>query len=70
MVDTSYQQKQPVGMKIAFDIGGVLSKYPDTFRPIITALEAGGIECHIITDTTTEGGSLKKMVTVKVTKRA
>lgn len=37
-------------MKFAFDIGGVLSKYPDTFRPIIAALEAGGIECHIVTD--------------------
>jgi hypothetical protein len=37
-------------MKIAFDIGGVLSKYPDIFRPIVTALEKDGIECHIVTD--------------------
>ncbi len=27
-------------MKIAFDIGGVLSKYPDVFRPLVEALLA------------------------------
>jgi len=37
-------------VKVAFDIGGVLSKYPDTFRSLIAALESGGIECHIVTD--------------------
>lgn len=37
-------------LKVAFDIGGVLSKYPEIFRPILLALQAGGIECYIITD--------------------
>ena len=36
--------------RIAFDIGGVISKYPDFFRDAIAAFEAGGMECHIITD--------------------
>lgn len=36
--------------KIAFDIGGVLSKYPDFFRTLLPILEGGGIEIHVITD--------------------
>lgn len=38
-------------MKIAFDVGGVLSKYPDVFRPLLLALrDAPGIEVHVISD--------------------
>lgn len=37
-------------MKISFDIGGVLSKYPQIFRPMIIALIKGGVEVHVITD--------------------
>lgn len=37
-------------MRIAFDIGGVLSKYPDVLRPIISAMRKGGIEVFVITD--------------------
>lgn len=37
-------------VRVAFDIGGVLSKYPDLLRPIALALVAGGAEVHIITD--------------------
>lgn len=37
-------------MKIAFDVGGVLSKYPQVFRPMIDALLAGGVPVYIISD--------------------
>ena len=37
-------------MRISFDIGGVLSKYPDIFRPMIDALQKGGVEVFVITD--------------------
>jgi predicted glycosyltransferase len=37
-------------MKVAFDIGGVLSKYPDVFRPLIVQLQHTGIEVFVITD--------------------
>ena len=37
-------------IKIGFDIGGVLSKYPDIFRPMVHALVAGGAEVHVLTD--------------------
>jgi hypothetical protein len=36
--------------RIAFDIGGVLSKYPDKFRPFIAQLVHVGIEVFVITD--------------------
>jgi hypothetical protein len=37
--------------KIGFDIGGVLSKYPDILRPIVTALLAApDVEVHVLTD--------------------
>jgi len=37
-------------MRISFDIGGVLSKYPDTFRDLIATLRRGGAEVFVITD--------------------
>ncbi len=39
-------------MKIAFDVGGVLSKYPTVFRPLIEALHfaGGGVEVYFISD--------------------
>ena len=37
-------------MRIAFDIGGVLSKYPHVFRPMVDALVKGGAEVYVITD--------------------
>lgn len=37
-------------MKIAFDIGGVLGKYPDIFVPMVLALQCGGVEVFVITD--------------------
>lgn len=37
--------------KIAFDIGGVLSKYPDLLRPIVAALLASAdVEVYVLTD--------------------
>lgn len=36
-------------MKIAFDIGGVISKYPNEFRKLITCL-VYPFELHVITD--------------------
>ena len=37
-------------MKIAYDIGGVLSKFPVQFGAMIRAFIAAGIEIHVITD--------------------
>lgn len=37
-------------LRVSFDIGGVLSKYPAIFRPMIVALTTGGAEVHILTD--------------------
>ena len=41
-------------MRIAFDVGGVLSKYPSVFRPLLEVLHyhgnAEGIEVWIISD--------------------
>ena len=37
-------------MKLAFDIGGVLGKYPDVFLPMISALLKGGAEVFVMTD--------------------
>jgi len=37
--------------KISFDIGGVLSKYPNKFRKLITALSTSeNVEMYVITD--------------------
>lgn len=41
-------------MRIAFDVGGVLSKYPDILRPLLDVLhyhgKANGVEVWIISD--------------------
>lgn len=37
-------------MKIAFDIGGVLGKYPHPLIPMILALQKGRAEVFVITD--------------------
>jgi hypothetical protein len=37
-------------MKVAFDIGGVLSKFPETFRAMVAALISGGAEVLVLTD--------------------
>jgi hypothetical protein len=37
-------------MRFAFDIGGLISKYPDQFRVLIRTLHDAGHECFIITD--------------------
>jgi hypothetical protein len=37
-------------LKIAFDIGGVLSKYPEIFRPLALKLWSTGVEIFVITD--------------------
>ena len=38
-------------LKIAFDIGGVLTKYPDLLRPVYLALRGGAeIEVYVLTD--------------------
>lgn len=37
-------------MRIAFDIGGVISKYPSVCRAMIESLIAGGSEVFVITD--------------------
>lgn len=34
-------------MKVAFDVGGCLSKYPDIFRPLIKTLLHCGIDVHV-----------------------
>lgn len=44
--------EEPVRVvKVGFDIGGVLSKYPDLLRPIIEALSvAPNVEVHVLSD--------------------
>ena len=38
-------------LRISFDIGGVLSKYPDKFRPLVNALvSCPAVEVFVITD--------------------
>ena len=38
-------------VRIGFDVGGVLSKYPELLRPIVAALLAGdGVEVHVLSD--------------------
>ena len=37
-------------LKVGFDIGGVISKYPAEFKAMMQALQAGGAEVFIITD--------------------
>lgn len=37
-------------LRIAFDIGGVISKYPDLCRQLIWALDPDSAEIHVITD--------------------
>lgn len=37
-------------LRVAFDIGGVISKYPDIMLRMVTALLAGGAEVHVVTD--------------------
>jgi len=37
-------------MKIAFDIGGLISRYPEQMTTMMRALIAGGVEVYIITD--------------------
>lgn len=37
-------------LKISFDIGGVISKYPAEFRMLMATLQQGGAEVFVITD--------------------
>jgi hypothetical protein len=37
-------------LRVAFDVGGVLSKYPDAFRRLLSALHAGGAEVYVLSD--------------------
>ena len=47
-------------IKIAFDIGGVLTKYPDLLRPIYLALRDGAdIDVYILTDRIEHGEALR-----------
>ena len=37
-------------MRVAFDIGGLISRYPEQMKTLMQALIRGGIEVHIMTD--------------------
>lgn len=37
-------------MRVAFDIGGVLSKYPEIFRPMALGMHQAGDDVFVITD--------------------
>ena len=38
-------------VKVGFDIGGVLSKYPDLLRPVVAALATSSeVEVHVLSD--------------------
>jgi len=45
-------------VRIAFDIGGVLSKYPAILRELAHALITGGAEVFVITDMRDHAGTL------------
>lgn len=46
-------------MKIAFDIGGVLGKYPGTFIPLIATLQIGGADVYVLTDIIDQAAAMK-----------
>lgn len=48
--EVAVEAARSVGLRVAFDIGGVLSKRPDVFRPLVAALQAGGVEVFVVTD--------------------
>lgn len=37
-------------MRVAFDIGGLISRYPKEMKRLMEALSDGGVEVHIVTD--------------------
>lgn len=37
-------------LRVSFDIGGVLSKYPEVFKPMVETLQRGGAEVFVLTD--------------------
>lgn len=39
-----------MALRVSFDIGGVLSKYPEVFKPFVEALQKGGAEVYVLTD--------------------
>lgn len=50
-------------VRISFDIGGVLSKYPDIWRPIFNALQDSNfIEVYVITDMHKPEQSMKMLI--------
>lgn len=49
----------PKPLRISFDIGGVLSKYPHLFRPMVEALQKGGAEVFVLTDMTDREKAIK-----------
>lgn len=40
----------PSRLRVSFDIGGVLSKYPDVFQPLVQALRIAGVQVYVLTD--------------------
>jgi hypothetical protein len=47
-------------VKVGFDIGGVLSKYPNLLRPVIRALLASpDVEVHVLTDIPDHGKAVR-----------
>ena len=48
-------------LKIAFDIGGVISKYPQQMREVIWSLKTCGHETHVITDMHDKEDVLKQL---------
>lgn len=49
-LEARYTRGTRGNMKLAFDIGGVLGKYPGVFLPLIAALQSGGAEVYVLTD--------------------
>lgn len=49
-------------LRVSFDIGGVVSKYPEIFRPLIEALQAScKVEVYFLTDMTDKQAALKML---------
>lgn len=51
-----------MSVRVAFDIGGVLSKYPDILREMARALMLGGASIFVITDMLDRSAVLEMLV--------
>jgi hypothetical protein len=56
---TAALRREASPVRIAFDIGGVISKYPEILLPLIRCLVAGGAAVHVVTDMPDRGAVMR-----------